>query len=174
MTEILLARHGETDWNSGRRVQGHTDIPLNAAGVTQARMLAEQLAGEPLVAVFSSDLSRALDTATAAADVHGLAVRVDPRLREKNFGTWEGLTDTEISERFPDAVRGQWGDGETTEQVAERVLSVLDAIRRLHPDGPVLVVTHGGPMRAVLAALAIEHGPIANCAVFRIEYGVDG
>ena len=103
MTEILLARHGETDWNSGRRVQGHTDIPLNAAGVEQARALAEQLAGEPLTAVFSSDLSRALDTARAVAAVHGLEVTVDPRLREKNFGTWEGLTDVEIAERFPDA-----------------------------------------------------------------------
>ena len=122
MTEIILARHGETDWNSGRRVQGHTDIPLNAAGVDQARALAEQLAGEPLTAVFSSDLSRALDTARAVADVHGLEVTVDPRLREKNFGTWEGLTDVEIAERFPEARRGQWGDGETTEEVAERVL----------------------------------------------------
>ncbi len=121
MTEIILARHGETDWNSGRRVQGHTDIPLNAAGVDQARALAEQLAGEPLTAVFSSDLSRALDTARAVADVHGLEVTVDPRLREKNFGTWEGLTDVEIAERFPEARRGQWGDGETTEEVAERV-----------------------------------------------------
>ena len=86
MTEILLARHGETDWNIGRRVQGHTDIPLNAAGVDQARVLAEQLAAEPLTAVFSSDLSRALDTATAVAHAHGLEVTVDPRLREKNFG----------------------------------------------------------------------------------------
>ena len=135
MTEILLARHGETDWNIGRRVQGHTDIPLNAAGVDQARALAEQLAGEPLTAVFSSDLSRALDTATAVANAHGLVVVVDPRLREKNFGTWEGLTDVEIAERFPDAQRGQWGDAETTEEVAARVLSVLDGIRELHPDG---------------------------------------
>ena len=66
--------------------------------------------------MFSSDLSRALDTATAVANVHGLVVTVDPRLREKNFGTWEGLTDVEIGERFPDAQRGQWGDAETTER----------------------------------------------------------
>lgn len=170
MTEILLARHGETDWNVGRRVQGHTDIPLNAAGVEQARRLAEQLASEPLTGVFSSDLSRALHTATAVADVHRLPVTVDPRLREKNFGTWEGLTDVEIGERFPDAIRGQWGDGETTEQVAERVLSVLEDIRLQHPTGPVLVVSHGGPLRAALAALTIEHGPIGNCAVFRASF----
>jgi broad specificity phosphatase PhoE len=170
MTEILLTRHGETDWNVGRRVQGHTDIPLNVAGVDQARVLAEQLAGEPLKAVFSSDLSRALDTATAVADMHGLVVTVDPRLREKNFGTWEGLTDVEIGERFPDAQRGQWGDAETTEEVSARVLSVLDSIRELHPTGPVLVVSHGGPLRAALRALSIEHGPIGNCAVFRASY----
>ena len=170
MTEILLARHGETDWNLGRRVQGHTDIPLNAAGVDQARVLAEQLADEPLTAVFSSDLSRAIDTAKAVADRHGLEVTMDPLLREKNFGTWEGLTDVEIAERFPDAQRGQWGDGETTEEVAERVRGVLDRIRELHPDGRVLVVSHGGALRAALAALSIEHGPIGNCAVFRGNY----
>ena len=170
MTEILLARHGETDWNSGRRVQGHTDIPLNETGIEQARTLAARLAGEPLTAVFSSDLSRALDTARAVAAVHGIEVTVDPRLREKNFGTWEGLTAVEIAERFPDAQRGQWGDGETTEEVAQRVQAVLGRIRQLHPDGPVLVVSHGGPLRAALAALAIEHGPIENCAVFRGSY----
>ena len=170
MTEILLARHGETDWNLGRRVQGHTDIPLNAAGIDQARALAVQLSSEPLTAVFSSDLARALDTATAVAEMHGLEVTVDPRLREKNFGSWEGLTDLEIAERFPDAERGHWGDGETTEEVAERVLRVLERIRELHPHGPVLVVSHGGPLRAALAALAIEHGPIGNCEVFRGSY----
>jgi broad specificity phosphatase PhoE len=170
MTEILLARHGETDWNSGRRVQGHTDIPLNQTGIEQARTLAMQLSGEQLTAVFSSDLSRALDTARAVAAVHGLEVTIDPRLREKNFGTWEGLTDVEIAERFPHAQRGQWGDGETTEEVAQRVQGALDRIRELHPHGPVLVVSHGGPLRAALAALAIEHGPIENCAIFRGSY----
>src|SRR4029079_14367922 len=133
MTEILLARHGETDWNSGRRVQGHTDIPLNARGIEQAKALAAQLAGERLTAVFSSDLSRALETARGGAAAHGLEVTIDPRLREKNFGTWEGLTVVEIAERFPDAQRGQWGDGETTEEVARRVRGVLERIRELHP-----------------------------------------
>ena len=170
MTELLLARHGETDWNLGRRVQGHTDIPLNAAGLAQATALADLLAHEPLTGVFSSDLSRALTTATAVAERHGLEVTVDARLREKNFGTWEGLTDVEIAERFPAAQRGQWGDGETTEEVAVRVMGVLDSIRELHPQGSVLVVSHGGPLRAALAALAIEHGPIGNCAVFRASY----
>ena len=170
MTDLLLVRHGETDWNIGRRVQGHTDIPLNAAGVDQARVLTEHLAAEPLTAVFSSDLSRALDTATAVARAHRLEVNVDQRLREKNFGTWEGLTDLEIAERFPDAHRGKWGDGESTEEVAERVMGVLDGIRALHPEGTVLVVSHGGPLRAMLAELSIQHGPIGNCAVFRASY----
>ena len=170
MTEILLARHGETDWNLEHRVQGHTDTPLNATGLEQARALAEQLAREPLVAIYASDLVRARDTAAIVADGHGLEPELDPGLREKNFGSWEGLTDVAILKRFPDAVRGRWGDGETTEMVAERAIAVIDRIRALHPAGTVLVVSHGGPLRAILAHLGVEHGPIGNCDVFRIDY----
>lgn len=170
MTEILLARHGETDWNLQGRVQGHTDTPLNATGLEQARALADQLAREPLLAVYTSDLVRARDTAAIVADLHGLDVKLDPDLREKNFGSWEGLTDVEIRERFPDAVRGRWGDGETTEEVVERTIGAVERIRDRQLAGPVLVVSHGGPLRAILGHLAVEHGPIGNCDVFRVDY----
>jgi probable phosphoglycerate mutase len=170
VTEILLARHAETDWNLGRRVQGHTDVPLNPAGREQAQALAALLSGEALTAIYASDLERARETAAAVARVHGLEVTVDPDLREKHFGSWEGLTDLEIAARFPDAVRGRWGDGETTEEVAARVLGALERIRARHGSGSVLVVSHGGPLRAILQHLAVEHGPIGNCEVFRVGY----
>ena len=170
-TTILLVRHGETDWNLEGRVQGHSDRPLNDTGHTQAQALAEQLAGEPLDAVYASDLLRALDTARPAAYAHGLPVLPLPGLREKNFGTWEGLTDFEIRERFPESKVGPWGDAETTEEVATRVLASLREVAERHPGGHVLVVTHGGPLRAVLRQCEVEDGPVVNCHVARIAVG---
>ncbi|MSO95900.1 MAG: histidine phosphatase family protein [Thermoleophilia bacterium] len=170
MTEILLVRHGETDWNLERRVQGQTDIPLNATGIAQAHALADALAGEDLVAVVTSDLTRARDTAAIVAAQQRLTVFIDAGLREKDFGSWEGLTDTEISSRFPEAIEGNWGDGETSEAVATRAIAAVERIRTLHPTGPVLVVSHGGPLRAVLAHFEIRHGAIRNCVVFRASY----
>jgi len=170
MAQILLVRHGETDWNLGRRVQGHTDVPLNATGVAQAQVLADELAAEPIVAVYSSDLERARETAAAIAARHALSVSTDPDLREKNFGSWEGLTDTEISERFPDAQRGSWGDGEVTEAVAKRAVAAVTRMREVHPDGLLLLVAHGGPLRALLAHFDVEHGPIGSCELFRVDY----
>jgi probable phosphoglycerate mutase len=170
MQELLLVRHGQTDWNLAHRVQGHTDTPLNAVGREQACALADSLAAPSLVAVYSSDLSRAYETAITVARVHGLEVTVDRDLREKNFGSWEGLTDTEIADRFPDAVRGRWGDGETTEEVAERAVAAIERIRRRHPVGRVLVVSHGGALRAILDHLGVEHGPVRNGEVFRVDY----
>jgi broad specificity phosphatase PhoE len=169
MTTLLLARHGETDWNRERRVQGSTDIPLNAAGIAQARALAASLASEPLAAVYASDLARARDTASAVATVHGLEIVLDPALREKHFGTWEGLTDTEIRKRFPDAVAGSWGDGETRAQLAARAVAAYERIRARHAEGSVLIVSHGGPLRVLLQHVGVDHGPIDNCAVFRVE-----
>ena len=169
MTEILFVRHGETDWNVERRVQGHSDRPLNANGEAQAQALAAGLRGGRLDAVYASDLTRARDTAAAVAEVHGLDVELLPALREKNFGSWEGLLDTEIRERFPQANGGPWGDAESSEEVAERVLSALHEIAVRHPGGRVLVVSHGGPLRAVLRhCSAGGDGHIANCHVARI------
>ena len=170
MPRILLARHGETDWNLEQRVQGHTDRPLNETGLIQARELGDRLAAEQLVAVYSSDLARARETAVVVASLHGLDVVLDADLREKHFGTWEGLTDSEIQARFPDAVRGSFGDGETTRDVALRAVAAFDRIRARHHAGSVLVVSHGGTLRALLAHLEIPHGPIGNCALFRVDY----
>jgi broad specificity phosphatase PhoE len=169
MTTILLARHGETDWNAEHRVQGHTDRHLNERGLAQARALAEELAAQRVDAVYSSDLARALETARAVAEPRGLHVETVPDLRERDFGSWEGLLDVEILERFPQARTGPWGDGETPEELAERVLSALRQIAERHPGGTVLVVSHGGPLRAVLRRCAVDGlERIANCHVSRI------
>jgi len=171
VTEILFVRHGETDWNVEHRVQGHSDRPLNATGEQQARTLAEDLRSERIDAVYASDLSRASETARIVAEERGLEVVVLPALREKNFGTWEGLLDSEIFERFPHAREGPWGDGEGTEEVAERVVTALHEIADRHPGGRVLVVSHGGPLRAVLRHCSVgADGHIANCHVARIAF----
>jgi probable phosphoglycerate mutase len=171
-TTILLARHGETDWNRDRRVQGHADTPLNAAGRAQARALADELASERLDAIYASDLARASDTAWIVAERHPIDVVLRPALRERHFGTWEGMTDAEILRRFPDAHPGQWGDGESAEEMAGRVLAALHAIAESHPGGTVLVVSHGGPLRAVLLHCAADRdAPIENCDVIRVTVG---
>jgi broad specificity phosphatase PhoE len=170
VTTILLARHGETDWNLHRRVQGHSDTPLNDTGRAQARVLASELAGERIDAVYSSDLARAHETATILAEARGLGVTAVPDLRERNFGTWEGLTDKEVLDRFPEAANGPWGDAETREELAERVTDALLRIADAHPDGRVLVITHGGPVRAVLVHCGLDGaGTVGNCHVVRIE-----
>jgi probable phosphoglycerate mutase len=172
--ELLLCRHGETDWNRDRRLQGQTDVPLNDRGRAQAAALARELAGEPIDAVYSSDLARAYETARAVAEPHGLEVVRLRALRERDFGSWEGLTDAEIRQRFPDARDRPWGDGETREQLAERVLAVLDELAERHPGGRVVVVAHGGPINALLRHCGAEvvGGPV-NCHVsrFAVEAG---
>jgi broad specificity phosphatase PhoE len=170
MTTILLARHGETDWNLERRVQGHTDRPLNETGREQALALADALAEEPLDAVYSSDLVRAHETARIVAERKGLDVVAMPELRERDFGTWEGLTDEEIFQRFPQAHHGPWGDAESREEMLERAEGALRRIAASHPEGQVLVITHGGPVRALLTACnGREAGRISNCVVYRIR-----
>ena len=170
MTTILLARHGETDWNVQRRVQGHSDTPLNETGRAQALALAETLDGAELDAVYSSNLARAFDTAEVVAERKGLRVTAVPELRERNFGTWEGLTDSEILERFPAARTGFWGDAETKEEMSARVLGALQRIAAAHPGGRVLVVTHGGPVRALLVDSGLDgRGPIGNCSLYELR-----
>ena len=168
-TTLFLARHGETDWNRDRRIQGHSDVPLNDDGRGQARALARRLESESLDAVYASDLARARETAEIAAAAQGLPVTEIGDLRERHFGTWEGLTDDDVRLRFPEARTGPWGDGETPEEMSARVLGAVLAIAAAHAGGRVLVVTHGGPIRAALRSCGVEPESIENCAVTRIE-----
>jgi 2,3-bisphosphoglycerate-dependent phosphoglycerate mutase len=163
MATILLARHGETDWNAERRWQGHTDRPLTPRGREQAEALAERLTETALEAVYASDLTRARETAAAVAKRRGLEVRTTPDLREVDVGAWAGLTKTEAQTRFPQAFARWkegypgWDDGETYEQMSARVTGAIRRIAERHPDQPVLVVSHGGAIRAIHAtALGLD------------------
>jgi broad specificity phosphatase PhoE len=160
---ILLARHGETDWNAEKRWQGHSDRPLTERGRTQAAALAERLDGTPLEAVYSSDLSRARDTGGVVAERQGIPLHTQRELREVDVGSWAGLTRPEAAERFPDAFRRWeqgypgWDDGETYEQMTERVVEAVRRIAAEHEEAPALVVTHAGPIRALhSAALGLD------------------
>jgi broad specificity phosphatase PhoE len=179
--EILLARHGETDWNRESRFQGHADPPLNKLGREQAAELAATLAGEELAAVYSSPLRRALETAQVVAQAHRLTAVPIEGLREVDVGSWQALTRDEVERRFPqqfrrwlDYGRG-WDDGETYEQMGERVLAALEELAARHDGERIVAVTHGGPIRAALArAEGISHsearrrGPVlGNCFVAR-------
>lgn len=163
MTTVYLARHGQSDWNAAGRWQGHADRPLTALGLRQAADLAEALAAVTLDAVYSSDLRRARETAEAVAEPRGLAVVVLPELREVDVGSWSGLTRAEAKERFPREFRRWadgghgWEDGETYERMAERVVEAVLSIAAGHDGGTLLVVAHGGPIRALHAvALGID------------------
>jgi broad specificity phosphatase PhoE len=171
-TTILLVRHGETDWNAERRVQGHTDRPLNETGRAQARALADELADERLDAVYASDLARAYETARVVADAHSLPVETLPELRERDFGSWEGMTDEEIFERYPETRDGgSWGDAETRDELEARILPTMSRIAAQHPGGRVLVVTHGGPLRVMRAHCQLDgSGAISNCHVLRLAF----
>jgi probable phosphoglycerate mutase len=179
VTRILLARHGETDWNRAGRWQGQADPPLNDAGRGQAAELAERLAGDGIAAIYSSDLVRASQTARVVADRLGLAVVEDEGLREIDVGSWSGLTRAEVEQRFPEGyarwLGGELGhDGETREELTERVVGAVERIAAGHPSETILVVTHGGAIRAIRRHADGDPGdPIENCGTSSLEL-VDG
>jgi broad specificity phosphatase PhoE len=163
VTTLLLVRHGETDWNAEGRLQGHTDRPLNDYGRRQAAALAERLEGDGITAVYSSDLARARETAEILGQRLGLPVVIDPDLRERNWGTWEGLTGTER-----DRVEFV---GEPHDAHSQRVLRAVNRIAEIHPDERVVVVTHGGSLRrAQVAILGMALPVVENCAVWAVAH----
>lgn len=176
---IFLARHGETDWNRDRRWQGHTDIALNEAGRQQARELAETLRGQGLTGAHTSDLSRARETAEIVARALGLPdVSVDFRLRERSFGVFEGLTEGECVELYPEQWASYRSDlrrpppgAEAYEAVTARMREGVEELLTVSPEGTLLVVSHGGAMRALLLSLTGSlPPPLGNGAAFRLRW----
>jgi uncharacterized phosphatase len=163
MTTLLLVRHGETDWNAEGKLQGHTDRPLNDYGRSQAMRLAQQLDGGGIAAIYASDLARARETAEILGERLGLPVVVDPDLREKNWGTWEGLTsDERLHVTY---------EGETSEEHRERTLRAVRRIVERHPGERIVVVTHGGSLRRLQAFVSGFASPvIENCAVWAVAH----
>lgn len=168
-TTLYLIRHGETDWNLNGRWQGHVDVPLNSVGYKQAGLLAQRLRAEGvrIDVIYSSDLARAYQTAWALSEAVGKPVELLPALREIDLGTWGGLTRDEIRERYPVEFalleQGQdipRGGAENLAMLRKRVVEVTEALIGQHSGETLALVTHGGPIRMLLAHAADE--PDAN------------
>ena len=156
---LILIRHGETDWNATLRYQGHANIPLNEQGREQARKTGARLARYGAMALYTSDILRAAETAEIIGSMNGLKPQPMPNLREIDVGQWEGLTPEELYRRFPehmaafdrDPARTVRLGGESYAQLQERSLIALNAIHAAHPrDELALAVSHGGTIRALL------------------------
>lgn len=153
MTRISLVRHGQTDWNLTRRIQGSSDIPLNDNGRAQARVTGEILRRRHWNAIYTSPLARARETAEIIASEMGLEPPTPVAgLEERNYGEAEGLTGEEILDRYPDgtAIPGQ----ESREAVVERALPALVALAERHPDEDIVVVSHGAVISSLVRKLS--------------------
>lgn len=187
---LLLVRHGRTSWNAQGRAQGHADVPLDETGLAQAERLADVLAKRAVDRLWSSDLSRASQTAAVISARTGLDVVFDPRLREFDVGERQGLTLTEFTSRFPDAPAVWVGVGdhpvvpgaESTDQVRDRMLAVLRECRAaLAPGHTGVVLSHGAALRVGLFELLgwsweFSHSlrTLDNCAWAELRFENDG
>jgi len=188
MTELLLIRHGETDWNRRQCFQGQIDVPLNAHGLAQAERLAARLRAEPIQALVASDLSRALQTAAPLAHALGLQTERQAALREQGFGILEGMSFDDIRRAHPEEF-AQWarhepdyalpGGAESRQHFFQRVIAALGQLAVAHPRQTLAVVTHGGVLDMVwrhAQALPL-HGPrecaIPNTGINRVRVRLD-
>lgn len=189
VTELLLIRHGQTAWNKMKRLQGHSDIPLNEKGEQQAIALGETLKHESLDAIVSSDMMRALKTAEEIAKWHKLRVKVVQDLRERCYGAFEGMSHEEIAERYPES-HAAWHAADPDHQfpAGERIAETLrqfhhravDALTRLaeeHAGQKVAVIAHFGIIEVayrVANGIAIGQGgrmPVLNTSINRFAVG---
>lgn len=187
-TRLLAIRHGQTAWNRANRVQGQLDIPLDATGRWQAQRMAAALADEPVRAIYSSDLRRALETAQALATATGVPVRTDPGLREREFGRFQGHTFAEIEAEWPeqsqlwrrrDPVFAPEG-GESLLVFRERVTRCAEALAARHAGDLIVLVAHGGVLDVLYRAATRQElqAPrtwmLANAAVNRLLWTPQG
>ncbi len=187
-TRIVAVRHGETDWNVEGRVQGHIDIPLNATGRWQVARLAAALVDEGIAAIYTSDLSRALQTAQAVGEALSLPVVTDTRLRERAFGVFQALTLAEVQARWPaDSRRWRQRDpdfapegGESLTAVSARCIGAVTALARAHAGQAIAVIAHGGVMDCLYrAATQVDlktqrSWALGNASINRLLYTGDG
>ncbi|WP_243392790.1 histidine phosphatase family protein [Kinneretia aquatilis] len=187
-TRVLAIRHGETAWNRDKRIQGQLDVPLNDTGRAQAQRLGEVLAGESVDVVYSSDLGRARETAAAAAAALGHPVHLDPGLRERSFGVFQGQTWQEIAERWPDhSERWRRRDpdfgaegGETLQEFYARSVSAVERVLQQHAGQTVLIMTHGGVLDCLYRAAtrlplqAPRTWTLGNAAINRLLFSDAG
>jgi len=183
-TRVCLIRHGETAWNSERRIQGQIDIGLNAAGEAQARALRTELPAHSFAAVYSSDLLRAWRTAQIATAGLGFVVTPEPALRERHFGVLQGSTRHEAALQRPDAHHHHqartpdydFGNGESLIGFSARVMRCLESLVARHAGGSVLAFTHGGVLDIVHRAAsgraleAARDFPLPNAALNWLEH----
>ena len=187
-TRVLAIRHGETDWNVERRIQGQLDVPLNATGRWQVDRLALAVADEGLAAIYASDLLRAFETAQAVARGSGQAIVTDVGLRERGFGAFEGLSYAEISRRWPEqSERWRRHDpefgapgGETLNQFYARSVATAARLAALHPGQTIALVSHGGVMDCLYRAAsrvvldAPRSWQLGNASINRLLYTPQG
>ncbi|MGF6938610.1 putative phosphoglycerate mutase [Paraburkholderia sp. UCT70] len=189
-TQILFIRHGETDWNRIKRIQGHIDIPLATTGVAQARRLAQRLAddakqGARLDAIYSSDLQRAQQTAQPIGEALGLPLQSRQNLRERSYGAFQGHDSDEIALRFPDEY-AQWQtrdpgfappEGESHRVFYHRIVHAIEPLVAAHPGGRIACVTHGGVLDCVrrfatgMRLDAPRDYPLLNTSLNVVDYG---
>ena len=164
-TDLLVVRHGQSEWNAIGRWQGHADPALSELGRRQAAVAAASVGA--VDGIISSDLLRAAETAAIIAEQLGVGpVMIDERLRERDVGEWTGLTRVEINKRWPgwiDDLRRPDGF-EDVDSVLLRVLEAFAAVREASPGGSLLVVTHGGVIRSLASSHGLDDIPIANLA----------
>ena len=188
MTEIIIIRHGETEWNKTGRFQGHSDVPLSAEGRAQAAALGKNLVVDHVDAIYASDLTRAMETAAPLAQRFGLEVISDPLLRELNFGSWEGRNFNDVNAENPDAMKTFYNDPERVnipdsepfpefqQRVAGRVREIVAQERGKR----IVIVSHGASIRILFADIlsmpirSIWHVSQLNTAVNKIRFEDDG
>lgn len=183
--ELILVRHGETDWNKDRVFRGQMDMRMNAAGIMQADATAEALKDKVFDAIYSSPLKRALVTARRIAKPHEIEVRVGSGFTDLNFGSWQGLTEAQVRERYPKLL-DKWLDnpggvrppgGESSRKAWKRINGQLREVLFTHGTGTVVIVSHRMPLKMMTAYLLkkrrksirdMKHDPCA-VSVFKIH-----